>query len=367
MKIAILGTRGIPNNYGGFEQFADILSQGLVQKGHEVTVYCSGSHLYKSHLYNGVQLIHKYDPENRIGTIGQFIYDFLCILDARKRDFDFVYMLGYGSSSIWQGIFCKSKPFVITNMDGLEWKRNKYSKKVKLFLRFAEKLAVRNSSYLIADSKGIQTYLKNTYNVKSTYLPYGSFIFIDANQDEIKTFDVQVYEYDMLVARFEPENNIEMILQAYVQSITHRQLLLVGNYKHNKFGLRMFNQYNNVDKRIRFIGAIYDQRTLNNLRYFSNLYFHGHSVGGTNPSLLEAMGSSALICYHDNEFNRAIVNEDGFAFSDSKTLTNIINNTMKTQLQHYIEHNLHKIANIYSWKNIIDQYEYFFKGIKDQS
>ena len=109
---------------------------------------------------------------------------------------------------------------------------------------------------------------------------------------------VTAYNYDMLIARFEPENNIEMILKAFAASTTPRQLLLVGNHTHTEFGTNMFEQYA-TDKRVRFMGAIYDQTALDNLRYYSNLYFHGHSVGGTNPSLLEAMGFYALICYHN--------------------------------------------------------------------
>jgi len=111
------------------------------------------------------------------------------------------------------------------------------------------------------------------------------------------------------------------------------------------------------------MGAIYDQTALNNLRYYSNLYFHGHSVGGTNPSLLEAMGSSCLICYHNNEFNRAIVGEDGFAFTDVDILTGIINTKLKTAYRSYIENNRHKIITTYSWKHIIDQYIQYFSSL----
>src|SRR5690606_15248269 len=127
--IAILGTRGIPNNYGGFEQFAEYLSSYLANKGHEVDVYCSSSHPYQKSLWSKVNLIHIYDPENQLGTLGQFVYDLNCILDSRKRDFDIILQLGYTSNSIWGWLF-SSKPIIVTNMDGLEWKRSKYSKPV---------------------------------------------------------------------------------------------------------------------------------------------------------------------------------------------------------------------------------------------
>ena len=359
MKIAILGTRGIPNHYGGFEQFADILSQGLVKKGHEVTVYCSANHTYTEAEYKGVTLIHKFDPENKVGTAGQFVYDLFCMLDAHRKDFDIIYMLGYTSSSVWKRFIYKKKAIVISNMDGLEWKRSKYSAPVRSFLKHAERLAVRYSDYLVADSIGIQKYLQTKYQVESTYLPYGSYLFEDADERKLVFFKTTAFGYDMLIARFEPENNIEIILKAFAASDTQRELLLIGNYEGTEFGRTMYDQYK-ADERIRFMGAIYDQWALDNLRYFSNLYFHGHSVGGTNPSLLEAMGSSALVCYHDNEFNKAIVGEDGFAFADCDTLTAVINTRVKSGYQNHIKNNLYKISTIYDWQHIIEQYEKYF-------
>ena len=185
MKIAILGTRGIPNNHGGFEQFAEYLSQHLAKKGHSVFVYNSHSHPYQKSKWNGVNIVHKKDPEDKIGTAGQFIYDFNCIIDSRKRDFDVILQLGYTSSSIW-GWLLPNKPIVITNMDGLEWKRSKYSKPVRRFLKYAEKLAINTSDYLVADSLGIQSFLKNKYQKESEYIAYGAELFSEASEKVIK-------------------------------------------------------------------------------------------------------------------------------------------------------------------------------------
>lgn len=362
MRIAILGTRGIPNNYGGFEQFADVLSQGLAKQGHDVFVYCSANHQYADSEYNGVKLIHKYDPENKIGAVGQFVYDLLCMLDARKRNFDIVYLLGYTSSSVWQRLLYKQGPIVITNMDGLEWKRSKYSKPVQQFLKLAEKLAVKYSDYLVADSIGIQSYLKQKYNAEAPYFPYGSYVFENPNENVLEKYKLKAFGYDILIARFEPENNIEMVLEAFRVSTVSRLLLLIGNYEHTPFGKQMYNRFY-ADGRIRFLGAIYDQDELNNLRYFSNLYFHGHSVGGTNPSLLEAMGSNALICYHDNEFNSAIVGEDGFAFANSDQLSVLISRLDKGRSSHCLTANRGKINKLYEWKKIIVDYENYFQSL----
>ena len=151
MKIAILGTRGIPNNYGGCEQFAEIFAVFLAKKTHDVYVYNSHNHIFQEDTFKSVNIIHQYDPEYKIGTVGQFIYDLNCILDSRKRNFDIILQLGYTSNSIWSFLL-PTKSIIITNMDGLEWKRSKYSKIVQKFLKFAEKKAVKSSDHLIADS-----------------------------------------------------------------------------------------------------------------------------------------------------------------------------------------------------------------------
>ena len=121
-----MGSRGIPNRYGGFEQFAEYIAPALVEKGHQVYVYNSSAHPYREKSWKNVNILRGYDPEDKIGTAGQFIYDFNCILDSRKRNFDIILQLGYTSSSVWSFLYPK-KPVLITNMDGLEWKRSKYS------------------------------------------------------------------------------------------------------------------------------------------------------------------------------------------------------------------------------------------------
>ena len=161
------------------------------------------------------------------------------------------------------------------------------------------------------------------------------------------------------------EMNIEMILEAFSKSNTSRKFILIGNYSHTEFGKQMYAKYSS-DNRILFLGAIYNQEELQNIRHFSNIYFHGHSVGGTNPSLLEAMGSSSLIAYHNNDFNRAIVGEDGFPFISASELTEIINTIDKRNYNHIIENNIYKIKTIYSWDIIINNYEKYFKKLLEE-
>ena len=359
MKIGIIGTRGIPNNYGGFEQFTEFVAPALAGRGHEMYVYNSSLHPYKETTWKGVNLISCTDPENRIGTLGQFIYDFNCIIDARKRQFDVILQLGYTSSSVWAFLFPKNS-VVVTNMDGLEWKRSKYSKPVQQFLRRAEKWAVHSSTKLIADSKGIQQYLLEKYRKPSDFVAYGATLFNTPDESVPSKYQVMPYNYNLIIARMEPENNLEAILKGYVQSQITEPLLLIGNYS-NTFGTYLKQQY--TDKRIRFMGAIYNLDELNSLRHFSHLYFHGHSVGGTNPSLLEAMASNALIVANDNVFNRAVLEDDAFYFSNDLQVAELLDaKPQKKDYDAFIERNRHRIKEFYSWEYITDLLE---KSLQD--
>lgn len=357
MKIGIIGTRGIPNHYGGFEQFAEYLSVGLVEMGHEVSVYCPHHHPEKSEIWNGVHRIMVNDPEEKWGTVGQFIYDLNGIWDARKRNFDVILQLGYTSSSIWGPLMPSAKIF--TNMDGLEWKRSKFSKPVQTFLKFAERMAIWYSDEWISDSIGIQEYLKKKYNKDSTYIAYGAWPFNTPDSSVLQKYQVQENHYFMLVARMEPENNVEVILDGYVKSGSSTPFLVVGKTE-NAFGTYLVEKYKN-QKGIRFQGGIYNLNDLNQLRYHCKAYFHGHSVGGTNPSLLEAMASQAAIMAHNNIFNQSILGDDAWYFNQDQDVAEIIMKTedpsFDTRKANVIQSNYSKIVEDFSWDKIIHQYE----------
>ena len=358
MKLAILGTRGVPNHYGGFEQFAQYLSEEFVKKGHEVYVYNSHNHPFKKSEWNGVKIIHCKDPSNIIGTASQFIYDLNCIIDTRKRNYDLILQLGYTSSSIWNSFF-PEETIIVTNMDGLEWKRSKYSKLVQNFLLFAEKLAVKYSNYLISDSIAIQSYLKQKYSIDSKYIPYGANIVDNVDKQILNDFNVEENSYNILVARMESENNIETILQGFINSNTSRKFIVVGNTC-NKYGSYIREKFK--DSRIIYTGYIETIQKLNALRKYSYLYFHGHSVGGTNPSLIEAMSSSSLICAHNNHFNKAILGKDAFYFNCDKCVTSLLDKENIQERELYVYNNLQKIKKKYTWSKIIKEYEKFLKS-----
>src|SRR5690606_17815145 len=359
LRIGILGTRGIPNHYGGFEQFAEHLSAGLAKRGHDASVYNSSLHPYKESHWNGVRIIHCRDWEHKLGTAGQFFYDLNCINDSSKRNFDVLLHLGYNSDSIWHWRW-PSHTVNLVNMDGLEWMRSKYNKPTQRFLRWAESLAARKAHTMIADSPGIQKYLAAKYNRKPVYIPYGATGFNEEEADAsiLLKYNLTPGNYDLLIARMEPENNIEMIIRGHLKASPGRPLFIIGNIT-NKFGKYITSHYHHPS--LKFSDAIYDLNELNNLRFFSAIYYHGHSVGGTNPSLLEAMACGCRIAAHDNRFNRAVLGEDADYFQSDFDIAEI-NNRQPAQQTLRRERNLEKIVRVYSDDKIIDSYEELMLG-----
>ncbi|MFV0565533.1 MAG: DUF1972 domain-containing protein [Flavobacteriaceae bacterium] len=360
MKLAILGTRGIPNNHGGFEQFAEYFSLYMVNKGHDVSVFNTHTHPFQLKEWNGVKIIHKNDPEHKIGTAGQFIYDLNCIKHCRKEHFDIILQLGYTSSSIWSKLLPK-KSLIITNMDGLEWKRSKYTKPIRKFLKIAEKLAIKSSDFLISDSIGIQNYITQTYGKDSEYIAYGADVFNCPDELFIKQYNVEPYRYNMLIARLEPENNIESILDGVSLAKTNETFLVIGKHNVSKYGSYLKKKYK-AHEHIKFIGGIYNLNHLNNLRYYSRFYFHGHSVGGTNPSLLEAMASGALVVANDNIFNKSILQNNALYFKNSTDICDIINNGtyyFEKSKENFKNNNIEEIKQKFNWDLINFQYESF--------
>lgn len=372
MKIAFISTRGIPNNYGGFEQFAEYISVGLVQRGHEVVVYSPHFHPYKKDNYKGVRIKHVYSPEEWMGSsIGSFFYDFGSLRDAIKKEkFDIIYEAGYTSivpAYIWFNVKKIQSPIFTTNMDGLEYKRTKFNKWVQKFLFWEERKTVQHSHYLIADNLGIQDYYKEKYGKESEYLAYGADIHGNYDESILSEYNLSRDEYCLLIARLEPENNIEMVIQGYLNSNMDKPLIIVGktNTPHGKYLLESYGKNDNA----RFVGGIYDFKKIDTIRYFSSLYFHGHSVGGTNPSLLEAMASSCFIFAHDNIFNRSVLKDYALYFQDSKTISQLLNNinyNTQTYKQKFVKNNLDRIKTEYSWEKLIDDHEkYFVKLLKE--
>ncbi len=363
MNIAILGTRGIPNNYGGFEQFAENLSVELSKKGHKVTVYNPEYHYYKEGKFKDVTIIRKDNPETKFGNAANFIYDFVCLKDALNNNFDIILECGYGSVAFSYMLLDINKSTIVTNMDGMEWQRTKWNLLAKKILKISEKIAVKKSHYLVSDNTCIQGYYKAKYQRDSFYIPYGANIINKTDDAVLTKYNIDKDEYFLLISRLEPENNIEIILNGIIKSGTKKKVIIVSNPS-AKYGKKLIKKYYN-NTNVIFVGSIYNQLELDTLRLNCKAYFHGHSIGGTNPSLLEAMASKAFIISHDNIFNRSVLKENAIYFNTINNINNIISDfdNLKNNKNSFIENNIQSIKDNYSWVKIANQYEKLFNKL----
>ena len=244
-------------------------------------------------------------------------------------------------------------------MDGLEWKRQKYSWITRRFLMLAERWAALHSDHLIADSPVIQHYLSEKFRKTSRYIPYGAEINIQEDISVLDQWGLKRNGFYLLIARMEPENNIEMILDGFDGSNDPGRFMVVGDTA-NRFGQRMRKKYVH-NPHIIFMDAIYEPAALFTLRKNACIYFHGHSVGGTNPSLLEAMAARVLIAAHDNEFNRAVLSDDAYYFKNSSDITRLLKDPAPVSTGTLMkENNFSKITEQFNWPRVSEKYELFF-------
>jgi glycosyltransferase involved in cell wall biosynthesis len=365
MKISFTGTRGIPNHYGGFEQFAEQLSIRLADRGHEVWVYNPGFHTYQENTYHKVNIIHKPCPENLFGPTANYLFDYLCLEDAIRKKADIIIECGYASAAPAFRLLNFKNTRLLINPDGMEWQRPKWNPVIQLIIRKAEKTVVKTGFKLVCDNLELVSYYKEKYNIDPFYIPYGAEIFKNPDKQVLKTFDVQPYEYFLVIARLEPENNLRTIIKGFLKSGYDGKFLIVGGSLNN-FGRKLMKEFA-TSPNILFTKDIFDQNILGNLRYFSKAYFHGHSAGGTNPSLLEAMAAGAFIIAHNNKFNRIILKDNALYFNNELDITNILlaEKNWINKKESFIEENLKTIEQSYQWEDVTNKYEDLFKLIAD--
>jgi rhamnosyltransferase len=373
--IAIIGSRGIPNRYGGFEKFTEILSTELVKKGKKVYVSCEYAPEPKISEFKGVDLFYfpiKAPKMTLLRILYEFLYDAYALFWASRKA-DTVYMLGYSAALLFfiPKLFGKE---LLVNPDGMEWKRSKFNQLVKSLLKLSENIAVFWADKMIADSKAIKKYLDNKYDIDSIFIPYGASKInkISWNPEilpeTIKNLKINP-SYYLVVARLEPENNIEMIIEGYLKSKTLKPLIVVGDFADPDYekSIAEIIEGSPEDKRIVFTGGIYDLELLNMLRQNCYAYLHGHSVGGTNPSLLEGMISKNLIIAHDNAFNEEVCCNNALYFKDPYEVSAKIE-LIEKYPQNYFEfkNSIYKRAKEdYSWDRVINQYDILFTPMSD--
>lgn len=355
--IRILGTRGVPAAHGGFETFAEYLSVYLNKHNWNVTVYCQEDNkgaIYEDS-WQGIRRVHI--PVSKSGPLGTIIFDWKSTLHAISEK-GLVLTLGYNTA-----IFCflyRLKGITnLINMDGIEWKRAKWSKPVRVWFWVNEILATRLGSHLIADNPGIEDHLaKIISRSKITMIPYGAEKPpIDSNVSVLNQYGLASGQYATVVARPEPENSILEIVSAWSKSTRNMKLVVLGKYdSKNSYHQKVMNS---ASKEVVFIGAIYDKNILCGLRRNCAFYIHGHQVGGTNPSLLEALSSENPVLAFDNIFNRWVAGNSACYFSNedecSAMLDQLIsNNDLLKELK---INSLNRYFERFTWDKVLQEYD----------
>ena len=313
MRIALVGTRGVPAHYGGFETCVEEVGRRLAERGHLVTVYCrSGNSPDKAvKEFDGMRLVHL--PALRRRSLETLSHTGLSVahLLARRADATIVFN---AANAPWLPLLRLARLPVATHMDGLEWKRAKWGPVGKRYYRWAERFAVRFSNALIADAAGIRDYYRTTFDAATELISYGAPLLAPREPRHLASVGLVSGQYHLVVARLEPENHVHTIVEGYVRSSAKLPLIVVGStpYGHG------YNQRirEAADTRVKFLGGVWDQDLLDELYANALVYWHGHSVGGTNPSLLRAIGAGAATNAFDVNFNREVLGSAGRYFRD---------------------------------------------------
>ena len=353
-KVAIIGTQGVPAKYGGFETLVENMIGENASSEVEYTVYCSSKDMPQIlSEYKGVKL--KYIPL-RANGIQSIPYDIVSIFSAAK-DSDVLLILGVSGCLCLPLFRLFHKKRLVINIDGLEHRRAKWGKLARWVLKKSESMAIKYADVIISDNKGIQDYVKETYSMDSEMIAYGGDHVLrgltDQQQSEILArIGVQASDYCFTVCRIEPENNCHMILEAFAQ--TGQKLMFVGNWMRSEYGKQLKEKYSTYSN-IMISDPIYDIDVLYALRKNCRCYMHGHSAGGTNPSLVEAMFFGVPIVAYDVVYNRESTGNKALYFTDVQQLNSIlvsaeVTTSVGEAMLDYAQEN-------YRWSKIAKQYE----------
>jgi glycosyltransferase involved in cell wall biosynthesis len=367
LRIAIIGSRGIPAGYGGFETFAQELAPRLVERGHQVTVYCREGYTAGERLdeYKGVRLVHT--PALRSRSLEQLSHELTSIIDSGPRHFDLYYFLGYRGGPFYVSVRAAGK-LVIDNTDGLEWRRRKWNWLGRTYLRTAEWIVARlGADELISDAEAIRQYFLRTYGRDSKYLTNGAYTFdASAMQAEVlERYEVKAGDYYLVACRIEPENNIDVIVREFVASGSERELVIAGGMNYET---PFWEELQRLARgsRVRFLGPVYGPMLIESLHLGAFGYLHGHEVGGTNPALLKAMGCGNLVIALDTEFNSENLADTGRYFTEElgslaeqirwadahPREAGSLGNTARERIRAH-----------YTWDSVADKHDAFFREV----
>jgi glycosyltransferase involved in cell wall biosynthesis len=359
MRIGILGTRGIPASYGGFETFAEHLSTRLVARGHEVTVYCRAHYVSPRQLeYHGVRL--KVLPTIRHKYLDTVVHGFLSALHAVPSRFDVALICNAANAPFVPILRLTGTPVAI-NVDGLEHKRKKWGWLGRYYYLLAERLSTIFPNVTITDAQVIHDYYRARYNTQSKMIAYGAEVERQPDRQAVRRWRTEPNRYVLYVSRLEPENNAHLVIEAFKKVRTAFLLLIVGDAPYARDYIDDLKARARGDKRIVFTGFVFgqDYRALQQNAY---CYVHATEVGGTHPALLEAMGYGNCVLTLATPENLEVVGDAGIAYTDESDLAEKLQRVLRdgSLVQSYRHRAQVRVQRHYDWDGIVDQYERLF-------
>ena len=360
--LRILGTRGVPAAHGGFETFAEHLALYLVQRGWRVVVYCQidGIGPVTEDRWQGVERVNI--PVDRPGPAGTIAFDWLATRHAARHR-DLCLTLGYNTAVFCALLRIKGIPNVI-NMDGIEWSRAKWSGLAKAWFWMNDWAGCWLGNHLVADHPEIARHLATRVRAdKITTIAYGADALADLPDAPVRALGLEPGEYLTVVARPEPENSILEVVQGFSAAQRGMTLAVLGRYDDAQPYHRAVKAA--AGPEVRFLGAIYDKPVVQALRYHCAAYVHGHQVGGTNPSLVEALGGGNAVIAHDNKFNRWVAGDGAAYFDSADSFAEVFGdlNQDRGRLQAMRQASLRRYAMGLTWPQILSQYELLLQSI----
>lgn len=365
MKIAIIGSRGIPARWGGYETVAEELATRLASRGHAVAVYCRAgySDQDRPRQYRGVKLI--YLPSMRSMFFETPSHEFLSAFHSLFHDYDVYYILGCRTSWSYLIHWVLGKRIVFQT-DGLDWERRKWGVWARRYLRLSYWLAVRVATGLASDSKAVAERFFEAYGRLPHYLSYGASIVEHAPAAVLDEYSLTSGGYLLVVCRLEPENNTDLVIRAFERVQTDKKLAIVGGVNYRSAYAQQLRRTR--DPRVVFLGPVYKAGHLDALYYHSYSYVHGHEVGGTNPALLRAMGAGCCVLALDVPFNAEVLGGAGLLWEKTEAhLRQQIEHVLAhpEAVRHYGTRALRRVREAYDWERIVDVHEEYFLRLLD--
>ena len=376
-KVALIGARGI-SNWGGFETAAREIAPRLVERGYDV--YCScEKNSCDLDTYKGVKMIYfpfRMPKNYELRKIFEVFYDlYFIIISSTTLDCDVVYSLGYNANILMSVPRLLGKK-VMFNMAGLEWERSKFSRVQQFIIRSLYLLATVGTSHIIIDHEKLKPYVPSRFHDKVVFLTYGANEPIAAPwnvnilTEASKSTDVErllPHKYWLVIARLEPDQHIVTIVNAYLHGTSTKPLVVVGDFSSKKYEQAVMEALSDAPpgKEVILTGGIYGQPALTMLRHNCCAYIHGHSKGGTNPSLLTAMIHKNIIIAHDNKFNRGVCEDLALYFNDAEDLQRHMRVIDDDPLKYATlkDRVYERVTAEYSWESVADQHDSFFKAL----